>query len=74
LFYVGITKSITNSKNVNTDVLTLNYAICRFISKQTKLNQWGSGIIKMISEKLQKELPGLREFGYENLIPIVILK
>jgi len=56
-----------SAKNVNTDVLVLNYAIGGYISNQVKLNQWGSGVIKSISEKLQIELPGLRGFGYENL-------
>ena len=54
-------------RNANADVLALNYAVGGFISQQSKLHQWGSGIIKSISEKLQRDLPGLRGFGYENL-------
>ena len=54
-------------KNANADVLALNYAVGGFISQQSKLHQWGSGIIKSISEKLQRDMPGLRGFGYENL-------
>ncbi len=54
-------------KNANTDVLVLNYAVGGFISQQSKLHQWGSGIIRSISEKLQRDMPGLRGFGYENL-------
>ena len=54
-------------KNANTDVLSLNYAIGGFISQQSKQHQWGSGIIRAISEKLQRDMPGLRGFGYENL-------
>lgn len=55
------------ARNVNADVLVLNYAIGGYISEQSNLNQWGSGVIKSISERLQQELPGLRGFGYENL-------
>ena len=54
-------------KNANADVLALNYAVGGFISQQSKLHQWGSGIIQAISEKLQRDMPGLRGFGYENL-------
>lgn len=54
-------------KNANADVLALNYAVGGFISQQSKLHQWGSGIVKSISEKLQRDMPGLRGFGYESL-------
>ena len=54
-------------KNANTDVLALNYAVGGFISLQSTQQQWGSGIIRTISEKLQRDMPGLRGFGYENL-------
>lgn len=54
-------------KNANADVLTLNYAIGGYMSNQVQLNRWGSGTIKAISEQLQRELPGLRGFGYDNL-------
>lgn len=54
-------------RNANADVLALNYAVGGFISQQSKLHQWGSGIIRAISEKLQRDMPGLRGFGYENL-------
>ena len=53
--------------NANTDVLSLNYAVGGFISQQSKRHQWGSGIIRAISENLQRDMPGLRGFGYENL-------
>ena len=54
-------------KNANADVLALNYSVGGFISQQSRLHQWGSGIIKSISEKLQRDMPGSRGFGYENL-------
>lgn len=54
-------------RNANADVLALNYAVGGFISQQSKLHQWGSGIIRTISDKLQRDMPGLRGFGYENL-------
>ena len=55
------------TRNVNADLIALNYSVGGYISMQIKQNQWGSGIIKSISEQLQTELPGLRGFGYENL-------
>lgn len=54
-------------KTVNADVLTLNYAIGGYISNQIKINKWGSGTLQSISDQLQRELPGLRGFGYDNL-------
>lgn len=54
-------------RNVNADLIALNYSVGGYVSEQSKLHQWGSGIIRSISEQLQKELPGLRGFGYENL-------
>lgn len=55
------------TRNVNADLIALNYSVGGYISMQIKQNQWGSGIIKSISEQLQTEMPGLRGFGYENL-------
>lgn len=57
----AITKSrYRAAQHVNKEVLYLNYAIGRFISINSRTAKWGSNAIKIISELLQKELPGLR--------------
>lgn len=43
---------------------------CRFhhsIKNNTRNKNWGSGMIKAISQRLRNELPGLRGFGESNL-------
>ena len=55
------------ARNVNTDVLTLNYSVGKYISTESRKRKWGSGAIKTISEQLQKELPGLKGFGESNI-------
>ena len=55
------------TRNANADLIALNYAVGGYVSIQSKLHRWGSAIIRSISEQLQKEIPGLRGFGYENL-------
>ena len=55
------------ARNVNADVLALNYSVGGYISSESHRQGWGSGAIRTISEQLRKELPGLKGFGYENL-------
>lgn len=49
-------------KQVAHEQLTLYYGIGRFISQNTRQRHWGASAIDSISERLQKELPGLRGF------------
>lgn len=55
------------TRNVNADLLALNYAVGGYLSEQARLHKWGSGIIQSISEQLQKDIPGLRGFGVSSL-------
>ena len=55
------------AKGVNRIQLSLYYGIGRYVSVQSKRIAWGSGAIKLISEQLQKELPGLRGFGERQI-------
>ena len=54
-------------KAVNQEQLALYYGIGRYISANTRNKNWGSGMIKAISQHLRNELPGLRGFGESNL-------
>lgn len=54
-------------KAVNEEQLALYYGIGRFVSANTRNKNWGKGIIEQISERLRKELPGLRGFGASSL-------
>lgn len=54
-------------KAVNQEQLALYYGVGRYISANTRNKQWGSGMIKSISQSLRSELPGLRGFGETNL-------
>ena len=51
----------------NKEVLYLNYAIGKFISINSRSAKWGSNAIKIISELLQKEMPGLRGYSESNI-------
>lgn len=55
------------AKDVNRVQLALYYAVGRFLSHNTRQGVWGTGIIESISERLRKELPGLRGFSSTSL-------
>lgn len=55
------------AKLVNTEILSLYYAIGEYISKNSRKESWGINAIKVISEQLQGELPGLRGFSETNI-------
>lgn len=55
------------AKGVNVTQLSLYFSIGRFVSINSRLQKWGSGAIKSISEQLQKELPGLKGFSAESI-------
>ena len=55
------------AKDVNRVQLALYYAVGRFLSLNTRQGVWGTGIIESISERLRKELPGLRGFSSTSL-------
>ncbi|MDE6422414.1 MAG: PDDEXK nuclease domain-containing protein [Muribaculaceae bacterium] len=48
-------------------MLSLYYGIGRYISANSREGFWGTGAIRTISEKLRKELPGLKGFSQTNL-------
>ena len=55
------------ARGVNQEQLALYYGIGRFISVNTRKQNWGAGFIDGISERLKVELPGLRGFSGTSL-------
>ncbi len=67
-----IKEAILNSqyeagKLVNGHQLMLYYGIGKYISTNSREGFWGKGAIDLISNRLDKELPGLRGFSVRNL-------
>ena len=55
------------AKGVNKEQLSLYFGIGRYVSEHSRKGFWGTGAIEQISERLQKELPGLRGFSARNI-------
>lgn len=55
------------AKLVNKEMLSLYYAVGGFISASSRNSKWGTNAIKVISHRLQIELPGLRGFSEVNI-------
>lgn len=55
------------AKLVNREMLSLYYGIGRYISANSREGFWGTGAIRTISERLRKEMPGLKGFSETNL-------
>ena len=55
------------ARAVNEKQLMLYYGVGKYISLNSRQGFWGKGAIDTISERLQKELPGLRGFSARNL-------
>ena len=58
---------LRTSRLVNRELLSLYYAIGKYISLNSRSAQWGTGAIAAISQNLQQELPGLRGFSEGNM-------
>ena len=54
-------------KAVNQEQLALYYGIGRYVSFNTRNKNWGKGVIDGISQRLKKELPGLRGFSAPSM-------
>jgi len=52
---------------VNRELLSLYYAVGRYVSQNSRYGYWGKGAVKQISNDLQKELPGLRGFSVSSI-------
>lgn len=52
---------------INAVQLSLYFSIGRYISQNSREGFWGTGALRHISEKLIKDLPGLRGFSEPSL-------
>lgn len=52
---------------VNRELLSLYYGIGRYISTNTRVGFWGTGAVRTISERLRRELPGLKGFSETSI-------
>ena len=55
------------AKGVNRIQLAVYFGIGKYISLNTRKKFWGQGALKIISERLQYEFPGLRGFSENSL-------
>ena len=55
------------AKGVNRIQLAVYFGIGKYISLNTRKKNWGKGALQIISDRLQKELPGLRGFSERSL-------
>jgi predicted nuclease of restriction endonuclease-like (RecB) superfamily len=55
------------AKLVNKELLSLYYAVGRYVSDNSRVDTWGKGAISQLSDTLQKELPGLRGFSEASI-------
>ena len=54
-------------QSVNRDVLSLYYGVGRYVSENSRQGAWGTGAVKIISQQLQKEMPGLTGFSESSI-------
>ena len=54
-------------QSVNETQLLLYLGIGKYVSENTRSGAWGTNAIEVISEQLQKEMPGLRGFSATNI-------
>jgi predicted nuclease of restriction endonuclease-like (RecB) superfamily len=55
------------AKLVNKELLSLYYAVGRYVSNNSRIGSWGKSAICQLSINLQKELPGLRGFSESSI-------
>jgi len=55
------------AKLLNREMLSLYYGIGRYVSANSRKGFWGTNAIETISERLRKELPGLKGFSTTSI-------
>ncbi|MDE5856934.1 MAG: hypothetical protein K2H32_01035, partial [Muribaculaceae bacterium] len=55
------------AKLVNREMLSLYYGIGRYVSANSRKGFWGTNAIETISDRLRKELPGLKGFSTTSI-------
>ena len=51
------------AKLINKELLSLYYAVGKYVSDNSRTGYWGKGAIKLLSDDIQRKLPGLRGFS-----------
>ena len=51
------------ARAANKQMLSLYYAVGKFVSENSRKGTWGTGAIDTISAQLKREMPGLRGFS-----------
>ena len=64
---VIIRSQYVSAKVANENQLVLYFYIGKYISRNTRSQQWGRGAIEAIAERLGREMPGLRGVRARNL-------
>ena len=54
---------LETARAANKQMLSLYYAVGKFVSENSRDGTWGTGAIDTISARLRRELPGLRGFS-----------
>ena len=54
-------------KLITGEQLSLYFGIGQYVSANSRTGTWGTGAIRRISERLKRELPGLRGFSEQNI-------
>ena len=63
-----IHKAKTRAINaVNTELINLYWEVGKYISKKVSKQEWGKGIVKNLSNYLNKTEPDLKGFSSQNL-------
>ena len=55
------------ARAANKQMLSLYYAVGKFVSENSRKGTWGTGAIDTISAQLRREKPGLRGFSASNI-------
>lgn len=74
---------LETARAANKQMLSLYYAVGKFVSENSRKGTWGKGAIDTISAQLRREMPGLRGFSatnikymrifYERWLPVLIV-
>ena len=54
---------LETARAANKQMLSLYYAVGKFVSENSRKGTWGTGAISTISAQLRREMPGLRGFS-----------
>ena len=70
--FADILHLITNAKRrailaINSELINLYWEIGKYISVRISNAEWGKGVVKNLSEFIQKQEPGINGFSVQNI-------